>query len=128
MYTCSWHLLNHDAPLMLGGPGSVVENDEPLFRHKLVSCLGVMRIVPDMSARTLLPIMQQHLRSGTTVTVHSDKWTAYSRVQQLTAVSTHGVVNHSLPLCGPGHWCVHPECGVLLESCEDEVQEDEGCA
>ena len=61
--------------------------------------LGVMRIVPDRSARTLLPIMQQHLRSGTTV--HSDEWAAYSRAQQLTAVSTHGVVNHSLHFVDP---------------------------
>jgi len=31
---CSWRLLNHDAPLMLGGTGSVVQIDESLFRHK----------------------------------------------------------------------------------------------
>ena len=30
---CSWQLLNHDAPLMLGGPG-VVQIYESLFRHK----------------------------------------------------------------------------------------------
>ena len=31
---CSWHLITHDAPLMLGGPGKVVQIDESLFRHK----------------------------------------------------------------------------------------------
>ena len=31
---CSWHLLNHDAPFMLGGTGSVVQIDESLFRQK----------------------------------------------------------------------------------------------
>ena len=31
---CSWRLLNRDAPLMLGGPGAVVQIDESLFRHK----------------------------------------------------------------------------------------------
>ena len=31
---CSWRLLNHDAPLMLGGLGVVVHIDESLFIHK----------------------------------------------------------------------------------------------
>jgi len=31
---CSWRLLHHDAPLMLSGPGVVVQTDESLFRHK----------------------------------------------------------------------------------------------
>ena len=31
---CSWRLLTHDSPLMLGGPGIVVQIDESLFRHK----------------------------------------------------------------------------------------------
>ncbi|ETW92248.1 MAG: hypothetical protein ETSY1_44485 [Candidatus Entotheonella factor] len=61
--------------------------------------LGVMTIVPDRSAATLLPIMQQHLRSGTTV--HSDEWAAYNRVQQLTPVTQHAVVNHSLHFVDP---------------------------
>ena len=31
---CSWRLLHHDAPLMLGGSGTIVQIDESLFRHK----------------------------------------------------------------------------------------------
>ena len=31
---CSWRLVNHDTPLMLGGPGVVVQIEESLFHHK----------------------------------------------------------------------------------------------
>ena len=30
---CSWRLLTHDSPLLLGGPGVVVQIDKSLFRH-----------------------------------------------------------------------------------------------
>ena len=31
---CSWRLTSVDAPLLLGGPGKIVQIDESLFRHK----------------------------------------------------------------------------------------------
>jgi len=31
---CSWRLMQHDAPLLLGGPGVVVQTDKSLFCHK----------------------------------------------------------------------------------------------
>ena len=31
---CSWRLLNVDSPLLLSGPGIVIQIDESLFRHK----------------------------------------------------------------------------------------------
>ena len=31
---CSWRLTSVDTPLMLGGPGKIVQIDESLFRHK----------------------------------------------------------------------------------------------
>ena len=78
--------------------------------------LGVMTTVPDRSAQTLLPIMQQHLRNGTIV--HNDQWRAYSRVQQLPSVAQHGTVNHSLNF-------VDPTTGVHtqnIESCWNRVK------
>ena len=78
--------------------------------------LGVMKIVADRTATTLLPLIQQHVRSGTVV--HSDEWAAYNRVQQLPSVGQHRVVNH---ICRPGFWCSHPACRVLLEPGKDEV-------
>ena len=61
--------------------------------------LGVMCTVHDRTARTLLPILQQHLRSGTVV--YSDQWAAYNHVQQLQQVSQHNTVNHSLHFIDP---------------------------
>ena len=57
--------------------------------------LGVMCIVPDRSAATLLPIIQRQVRPGTVI--HSDEWAAYRRVLQLNSVAQHNVINHSLP-------------------------------
>ena len=117
-----WKLLNRDAPLMLGGPGVVVQIDESLFQHKhkyhqgraprnkvwvfgmcdtsQSPALGVMCIVPNRTHSTLLPILQQHLRPGNLV--HSDQWRAYySCVQQLQPVAQHQTVNHSLNFVDP---------------------------
>lgn len=58
-----------------------------------------MRLVPSRDARTLLPIIQQHLHSGTIV--YSDEWAAYNQVQQLTPVAQHQSVNHSLHFVDP---------------------------
>lgn len=61
--------------------------------------LGVMVTVQDRSAQTLLPIMQRHIRPGTTV--YSDSWAAYRNVQQLATVAQHDMVNHSLHFVDP---------------------------
>ena len=63
--------------------------------------LGVMVTVPDRTARTLLPVMQRHLRNGTIIIVQSDSWSAYRQVQQLPSVAQHDMVNHSLNFVDP---------------------------
>ena len=35
---CSWHLVTHDPPIVLGGAGRVVAIDESLFCHKVKVC------------------------------------------------------------------------------------------
>ena len=56
--------------------------------------LGYMEIVAKRDAATLLPIINSHVASGTTV--WSDQWAAYNRVSTLPNVNGHGTVNHSL--------------------------------
>ena len=76
-----------------------------------------MAMVERRDAQTLLPIMQQHLRSGTIV--HSDEWAAYNQAQRLEAVEQHQVVNHSLHFCRSSNGCPHTEHRILLEQGED---------
>ena len=68
-----------------------------------------MELVPDRTAATLLPLIQQHVLPGTTV--HSDEWRAFSQVQQLPHVSVHGTVNHSINF-------VDPQTGVHTQAIE----------
>ena len=95
---------------MLGThPDAVVQIDETLmFRRKnnvghvvgthwvFGACdnhlkKGFMRRVPDRSAATLIPLIQQWIAPG--ATIHSDCWAAYSSLSQLGYV--HRTVNHT---------------------------------
>ena len=73
--------------------------------------LGYMQIVPQRDARTLLPMIQQHVRPGTIF--RSDEWQAYNRVQQLNPVA-HQTVNHSITFVDPVTG-VHIQNAILLE-------------
>ena len=75
--------------------------------------LGYMEVVARRDAATLLPIINAHTAPGTIV--HSDEWAAYRSVQNLSYVSSHGTVNHSLTFVDPttgvhsqnvgSYWC-----------------------
>ena len=53
-----------------------------------------MRVVPNRTAATLLPIIRSHVVSSTII--HSDQGSMYNRVASLPAVASHGTVNHSI--------------------------------
>ena len=61
--------------------------------------LGIMTMVPQRDAATLLPIITQHIRPGSIV--WSDQWAAYRRVQTLTPAAQHQTVNHSIEFINP---------------------------
>ena len=66
-----------------------------------------MVYVPDRSAQTLIPIIQQYIRPGTTI--YSDMWPAYNQLNELGY--NHQVVNHSRNF-------VDPESGVCTNGVE----------
>ena len=61
--------------------------------------VGVMQVVAQRDAATLLPFIQQFTKPGTEV--WSDEWSAYHNVGTLPNVSTHQTVNHSLHFKDP---------------------------
>jgi len=61
--------------------------------------LGVLEIVHQRDAATLLPIIQRHTKPGTEI--WSDEWAAYNSVNTLPNVSSHQTVNHSLHFKDP---------------------------
>ena len=82
-------------------------------------CLAVSRgvhlkpsCVPDRTKITLLPIIQQYIRPGTTII--SDEWKAYHDIGTIPGGYTHQTVNHSKNFVDPvtgahtqaieGHW------------------------
>ena len=58
--------------------------------------LGYMEIVDSRDAATLLPIIRDHVQSGSII--HSDQWASYSRVSSIPGVAAHHTVNHSIEL------------------------------
>ena len=104
-----------DNPIVIGGPGKVVEIDESKFGkrkyHRGRSVDGhwvfggiergsrhaFMMVVPDRSKNTLMPIITQYIRPGTTII--SDEWRAYNDIG--ISGYTHQTVNHSVNFVNP---------------------------
>ena len=83
-----------------------------------------MEVVQRRDAATLLLIITAHTAPGSII--HSDTWSAYSRVQNIPSVAAHNMVNHSRNFVGPvSYQCTYSEHPKLLEPGQDQVKKDE---
>lgn len=122
-----------DNPAMVGGIDAdgtpiVVQVDETKYFHRKYArglwrdghwVVGVVERdnsknaflieVPNRSANTLLPIIQNHVQLGSMI--HSDQWAAYNNIENLPQGYAHMTVNHSQNF-------VHPDTGVHTQGIE----------
>lgn len=109
----SWDMLN--PPIQIGGVGHTVQIDESFFsgtrkyhRGRVVGgmdqpwVLGLMDInttrvvmisLPNRTAETLVPLIEQHVRPRTRII--TDGWLGYTQLSQSLNNYIHEVVNHT---------------------------------
>lgn len=114
---CSWWLVQN--PQTIGGQGLTVEIDESLVarrkneRGRVVQqrwvfggvCRetgqGFLVLIPDKTAQTLLPLIEEHVAPGSTI--HSDGLASYNNINTLPVIPPyqHLVVNHNRNFVDP---------------------------
>lgn len=125
---CSTYLIHHRQ--QIGGVGHVVEIDESLVARRkynqghlvaerwvfggydTTTGVGFLHIVPDRSANSLLPLIEQYIAPGSTI--HSDQWAAYNGIAAIPMIPpyVHLTVNHQQNYVDPitGATTNHVEC------------------
>ncbi len=117
---------NRRDPQVIGGVGHIVQIDETVVSrakygrgryapprwvfggYDLTTKKGFLQHVPDRSAETLLPIIQEHILPGTEI--HSEMWRAYRQISRLPVAPRyrHLAVNHSRNFVDPvTHVCTN---------------------
>ncbi|KAL3094657.1 hypothetical protein niasHT_023971 [Heterodera trifolii] len=116
---CSRWLL--DKPIRLGGLGLVIQIDESVLAKRkyhrghrvrevwmfglydVHAGIGVIRIVPDPTRATLLPIIKEYVLPGSTI--HSDQWAAYmgGAIPAIPVIPPyiHHAVHHTINFVDP---------------------------
>lgn len=108
----SYKLVKHPEHFVFAGPGKRVQIDEAVFAPRKYNVgrvnsgskkwvFGIydeesrrsyLEIIPDKTKQTLLPIIQAHVKPGSTI--WSDCWSSYQGLENI-ADYEHGTVNHS---------------------------------
>lgn len=138
---CSHYLVTH--PQQIGGIGVVIEIDECLIsrrkynRGRLINerwvfggidpqtNSGFLQIVPDRSAATLLPLVEQYIAPGSIII--SDQWAAYNNIAAINVNPPfqHRTVNHSIEFVNAnGDTTNHIE--VMWNNCKRKFKQMSG--